>query len=396
MENQPKILVIDDEEAARYGICRALEGQGYLLEEASDGEAALAKIRKFQPEIIVSDINMPGIDGLALLEKVQEDPDAPLVVLITAYGSEEVVVQALRLGAYNYLSKPFEVAELRVIVRNALDKQRLLRENRHYVEELQRTLSELRQSQTALVQAEKMASLGGLVAGLAHEINTPLGVLQSSTQTIESAARKMHNWLQEQFPQQVGDAARFIDVLSGTANASQAACARIDTVVTNLREFTQLNRGEYRRASIHEGIESALNLANHAFGNDIEVVKDYGDLPEIECSPRELNQVFMNLLLNASDAIHQGGTAGAIRLRTRSREDFVEFEIEDNGSGIAAEHLEKIFDPGFTTKGVRVGVGLGLAICYQIVDAHRGRIEVNSRVGEGSSFTVTLPVNSRG
>ena len=104
----------------------------------------------------------------------------------------------------------------------------------------------------------------------------------------------------------------------------------------------------------------------------------------------------MNLLLNASEAIHQGGDRGAIRLRTRSREDFVEFEIEDNGSGIAAEHLEKIFDPGFTTKGVRVGVGLGLAICYQIVDAHGGRIEVNSRVGEGSCFTVTLPVNSRG
>ncbi len=186
-----RVLVIDDEEAARYGICRALAGQGYLLEEASDGEAALVKIQKFQPQVIVSDINMPGIDGLALLQKLQDNPEAPLVVMITAYGSEEVVVQALRLGAYNYLSKPFEVAELRVIVRNALDKQRLLRENRHYVEELQRTLTELQQSQTALVHAEKMASLGGLVAGLAHEINTPLGVLQSSTQTIESAARKM-------------------------------------------------------------------------------------------------------------------------------------------------------------------------------------------------------------
>ena len=396
MDSQLKILVIDDEEAARYGICRALAGQGYLLEEASDGEAALVKIQKFQPQVIVSDINMPGIDGLALLQKLQDNPEAPLVVMITAYGSEEVVVQALRLGAYNYLSKPFEVAELRVIVRNALEKQRLLRENRHYVQELQRTLTELQQSQVALVQAEKMASLGSLVAGLAHEINTPLGVLQSSTQTIESAARKIHNWLQEQFPQQLGDAARFIEVLSSTANDSQAACERIDATVRNLREFAQLNRGEFQRAQIHEGIESALNLVNHALGDDIEVVRDYGELPEIECSPRELNQVFMNLLLNASEAIHQRGDAGVIRLRTRSSGDFIQFEIEDNGSGIAAEHLEKIFDPGFTTKGVGVGAGLGLAICYQIVHAHRGRIEVNSRAGEGGHFTVTLPVNCRG
>ena len=396
MDNQPKILVIDDEEAARYGICRALAGQGYLLEEASDGEAALVKIQKFQPQVIVSDINMPGIDGLALLQKLQDNPEAPLVVMITAYGSEEVVVQALRLGAYNYLSKPFEVAELRVIVRNALEKQRLLRENRHYVQELQRTLTELQQSQVALVQAEKMASLGSLVAGLAHEINTPLGVLQSSTQTIESAARKIHNWLQEQFPQQLGDAARFIEVLSSTANDSQAACERIDATVRNLREFAQLNRGDFQRARIHEGIESALNLVNHALGDDIEVVRDYGELPEIECSPRELNQVFMNLLLNASEAIHQRGDAGVIRLRTRSSGDFIQFEIEDNGSGIAAEHLEKIFDPGFTTKGVGVGAGLGLAICYQIVHAHRGRIEVDSRAGEGGHFTVTLPVNCRG
>ena len=396
MDSQPKILVIDDEEAARYGICRALAGQGYLLEEASDGEAALVKIQKFQPQVIVSDINMPGIDGLALLQKLQDNPEAPLVVMITAYGSEEVVVQALRLGAYNYLSKPFEVAELRVIVRNALEKQRLLRENRHYVQELQRTLTELQQSQVALVQAEKMASLGSLVAGLAHEINTPLGVLQSSTQTIESAARKIHDWLQEQFPQQLGDAARFIEVLSSTANDSQAACERIDATVRNLREFAQLNRGDFQRARIHEGIESALNLVNHALGDDIEVVRDYGELPEIECSPRELNQVFMNLLLNASEAIHQRGDAGVIRLRTRSSGDFIQFEIEDNGSGIAAEHLEKIFDPGFTTKGVGVGAGLGLAICYQIVHAHRGRIEVNSRAGEGGHFTVTLPVNCRG
>ena len=183
------------------GIVRALSGQGYEIQEASDGDQALQTIRQFQPDVVLSDINMPAMDGLSLLKHLQaqaeDQPEVPLVVLITAYGSEEVVVKALRLGAYNYISKPFEIADLRVIIRNAVDKQRLLRENRRYLDRLQQTLAELRASQTALVQAEKMVSLGRLVAGIAHEMNTPLGVLQSGLKTIETAAARLKAGLTE-------------------------------------------------------------------------------------------------------------------------------------------------------------------------------------------------------
>jgi CheY-like chemotaxis protein len=193
----PKVLLIDDEEAARYGIRRALANQGYELDEAADGSSALSKIEAGQPDVVVSDINMPGIDGLTLLERLSRLPDAPLVILITAHGSESVAVQALRAGAYNYLAKPFEGDELRIAVANAVEKQRLLRENRHYTAELERTLAELRQSQAALVHAEKMASLGRLVAAVAHEINTPLGVLEASSGTIETATGRMRGSLQQ-------------------------------------------------------------------------------------------------------------------------------------------------------------------------------------------------------
>ncbi len=201
MERPPKVLVIDDEEAARYGIVRALSGQGYEIQEASDGDQALETIRQFQPDVVLSDINMPAMDGLSLLKHLQgqakDESEVPPVVLITAYGSEEVAVKALRLGAYNYISKPFEIADLRVIIRNAIDKQRLLRENRRYLSQLHQTLAELKASQTALVQAEKMASLGRLVAGIAHEMNTPLGVLQSGLKTIETASTRLKAELTE-------------------------------------------------------------------------------------------------------------------------------------------------------------------------------------------------------
>ena len=396
MELEPKILIIDDEEAARYGISRALNGQGYLLEEAGDGVSALAKIAQFRPDVVVSDINMPGMDGIALLRHLNQEPEAPLVVLITAYGSEQVAIEALRSGAHNYLSKPFEVEELRLIVAGAVDKQRLLRENRFYYREIERMLAELKESQAALVHAEKMASLGKLVAGVAHEINTPLGALQSTANTIQRAAEKICECCKDQPAEAAGRVRAMAESLIGMAAQAQAACDRINTIVTNLRHFAQLDRADVQRVQIQPGLENTIHLLRHEFAGRAEVVTECGDLPEIDCAPRELNQLFMNLLLNAKEAIAQTGSPGLIRVRTWFEADSVKIQIEDNGCGIAPENLSRIFDPGFTTKGVRVGTGLGLPICHQIVRAHRGRIDVDSRLGKGATFTVTLPVKPSG
>jgi len=374
----PRILIIDDEEAARYGISRALANQGYELSEAENGLAALAKVEEFQPDVIVSDINMPGMDGISLLRHVNETPEPPLVVLITAYGSEQVAIEALRSGAHDYISKPFEVQELRLVLAGAVDKRRLLRE--------------LRESQTALVHAEKIASLSRLVAAVAHDINNPLGALQSSVDTMRRAADKVQAWCGSQPPEMASQIRNTVEALATVAAQAQGACDRIHLIVGNLRQFAQLDRGDVLRVHIHTGIESTLHLLRYEFGDRIRVETEFGDLPEIDCAPRDLNQLFMNLLLNAKQAIDRDGRPGLIRIRTWSEGDAVKIGISDNGGGIAPEKLGGIFDPGFTTQGGRVGADLGLPICQQIARAHHGRIEAESRQGEGSTFTVTLPV----
>ncbi|MGH9660051.1 MAG: response regulator, partial [Bryobacteraceae bacterium] len=180
----PKVLIVDDEDAARYGIRRGLAGKGYELTEAGSGRAALEQIRAAQPDVVVSDVNMPEMDGLTLLREIASAVDAPVVVLITAYGSERVAIDALRAGAYDYLSKPFELDELRAVVRNAVERRRLERENREYQRRLQETMAEL-------VRSEKIAALGRLAAGLAHEVNNPLGALVSGIDTMDRAARRI-------------------------------------------------------------------------------------------------------------------------------------------------------------------------------------------------------------
>ncbi len=209
------------------------------------------------------------------------------------------------------------------------------------------------------------------------------------------AVEKIGEWCKEQPQGNTYQVKTIADNLVGVASQCVAACDRINGIVTNLRRFAQLDRADVQRVHIHSGIESAIHLLRHEFSG-IELVTEFGELPEIDCAPRELNQLFMNLLLNAREATAETGKPGVIRIRTWPEGDTVKIRISDNGCGIAPENLNKIFDPGFTTKGVRVGTGLGLAICYQIVRAHQGRIEVESRPGEGTAFTVTLPVRFAG
>jgi signal transduction histidine kinase len=375
LENPPKVLIIDDEEAARYGIRRALGNQGYELEEAGDGAAALTRLDAFQPDVIISDINMPGMDGLTLLRHLNRQEEPPLVVLITAYGSEAVAAEALRAGAYDYLAKPFDLESLRAAVRNAVDRQRLRRE--------------LRRSQAALAHAEKMAALGRLVAGVAHEINTPLGVLQSNANTLARAAGKLAGTLAED-----AAARRYIELITSTSGLAGQACERISQIVGNLKQFARLDEAEIQQARLQEGLENTLVLLAPQIGADIEIERAFGDLPEISCAPRQLNQVWLHLLVNAVEAIRRAGRRGTIRIETRVENGAARVAIEDNGCGIPPENLDRIFEPGFTTKGVKVGTGLGLPICFQVVREHGGRIEVESRPNEGTRFTVVLPLET--
>lgn len=248
--------------------------------------------------------------------------------------------------------------------------------------QLSQTLTELRQTQAQLIQSEKMAALGNLVAGVAHEINTPLGAINSNTDVLARGIRKLAPLAGEQGENMVA-------TLESMLQTNAEACRRISAIVKNLKTFSRLDEAEWKSAGLREGMESTLTLIHHLYKGRIEVVREFGEIPPVECHPGQINQVFMNLLVNAIQAIDGPGT---IWVRIGAQGDRVRVEVQDTGSGIAEEHLPKIFDPGFTTKGVGVGTGLGLSICHQIIAAHHGTIQVASQKGVGTTFTLLLPL----
>ncbi|GMR22627.1 MAG: hypothetical protein BMS9Abin37_0990 [Acidobacteriota bacterium] len=263
---------------------------------------------------------------------------------------------------------------------------------KRYAEKLESTNHELRETQMALVQTEKMASLGKLVAGIAHEINTPVGAVSSNADLMRRALTKLRHAIGESQIPENRDLEKALTALEHVASVNREACERIAKIVRELRNFARLDEAERKRVDVHEGIESTLTLLHHELKKRIDVVREFGDLPEIECFPSRLNQVFMNLLVNTIQAIDG---KGRITVRTSASDAHVRLEFRDSGRGVPPDVLPQIFDPGFTTKGVGVGSGLGLAICYQIVRKdHGGEISVDSKTGVGTTFTVTLPIRA--
>jgi signal transduction histidine kinase len=276
----------------------------------------------------------------------------------------------------------------------AIENARLYGQLEQKVEErtaaLSRALAELRAAQAQLVQSEKMAALGTLVAGVAHEINTPLGAVSSNTDLLARALQKARQALEESGGPEL--ARRYVERATGVLDISREACRRIDQIVRSLRTFSRLDEAERKLANLHEALDSTLTLVGHLLKNRVSVRKEYGSLPLVDCYANQLNQVFLNILVNAAQAI---ADTGEIAIRTRclpANGGRAVIEIADTGCGIPPEHMAKIFDPGFTTKGVGVGTGLGLAICYRIISDHNGRIEVESTVGQGSTFRIIVPL----
>ncbi|HYM13382.1 MAG TPA: ATP-binding protein [Bryobacterales bacterium] len=270
-------------------------------------------------------------------------------------------------------------------------------ELRRYAEDLERQVEErseaLQRSRAQLVEQDKMAALGALVSGIAHDMHTPIGTITSNSDVlVRSLARLREVIASEACPEAFrnnADLKRVLGVIEEISRVNQLACERIIGIVRSLRNFARLDEAEVRSTDLHEGIESTLTLVHHELKNRITVNKEFGDIPRVPCHSNQLNQVFMNMLVNASHAI---GGKGAITIRTFRDGDMVKIQIADTGSGIPPENLQRIFDTGFTTKKAGVGTGLGLAICRKIIEDHHGKIEVESEVGRGTTFTISLPV----
>ena len=252
---------------------------------------------------------------------------------------------------------------------------------------------QLRETQAQLVQSEKMAALGMLVAGIAHEINTPIGAIRSMHDTLQRAVQKLESTLESVCcpdAPETGAIQSFMRIIGEANQVIASGTARVTEIVRRLRSFARLDEAELKLADVREGLEDTLALIHHELKHGITVRRNYGDVPPFACYPGRLNQVFLNILINARQAV---GGQGEITITTYRRGNNACIEIADNGAGIPPEHLARIFDPGFTTKGVGVGTGLGLSICYRIVQDHRGEIKVASQVGVGTRFTIVLPMD---
>jgi len=267
------------------------------------------------------------------------------------------------------------------------------REKQKMMDELARTNDELRQTQAQLVQSEKMASLGSLVAGVAHEINTPIGAISSMHDTSTKAFNKLKNELDDLLDKdsrQDKMLKKAENIIDDANRVIASGSERVAEIVRRLRSFARLDEAELKNVNVHDGIEDTLLLIHHEIKNRVEIIRSYGEVGNIWCYPRQLNQVFLNLFMNASQAIEG---KGVIAISTKKQNEHLIIEIADNGTGIKKEHLEKIFDPGFTTKGVGVGTGLGLSICYRIIENHKGDIWASNREGGGALFTISLPLH---
>jgi signal transduction histidine kinase len=253
---------------------------------------------------------------------------------------------------------------------------------------LTRTLDELQQTQMHLVQSEKMAMLGQFVAGIAHEVNTPLGTMLANTQTLEKVLEK--------FNPEIPPEAKYLKMAHDILSLNRLAGERIKDTVVNLRNFARLDESELKTVDIHEGLESTLLLMKHSLQDHLVIERAYDrEHGFLKCFPGLLNQVFMNLMVNATHAL-EGRENPILRIETQLVQDValgdcLQVSVVDNGKGIAEEHLSKLFDPGFTTKSRGVGTGLGLALCFRIVEKHRGRIDVHSSVNVGTRFDVIIP-----
>jgi len=278
----------------------------------------------------------------------------------------------------------------------------------HAEKERQKELNkDLKESHDQLMQSEKMASIGQLAAGVAHEINNPIGYVYSNLGTLEKYVQDVFSMIDsyEQAEGAIADEAvrtrlqaarKKLDIaflkedLGALMSESMDGITRVKNIVQNLKDFSHVDAAdEWHFADLHKGLDSTLNIVNNEIKYKADVVREYGDIPEVECLPSQLNQVFMNLLVNAAHAIEERGT---ITVRTGQQGDEVWVEVADTGKGIAPENLKKIFDPFFTTKPIGKGTGLGLSLSYGIVQKHHGRIEVRSEPGKGTIFKVWLPV----
>ena len=375
MSKPLRALIVEDSEQDAALLIRELRRAGYDLNYERDEtpEAMNAALDKQTWDIVLSDFSMPRFSGPAALEVVRKrNLDLPFIIVSGTIG-EETAVQSLRAGAHDFLVKGALARLLPAIEREL--REAALR-------------AEKKKMQEQLLIAERMASVGLLAAGLAHEINNPLAILISN---LELASRELGEMA-------AGAPAGRAGELAGPLRDAQEAAERVRLIVRDLKVFSRSNDAESRGpVDIHGVMESAIRMASNEIRHRARLTRDYADGVLVTGNESRLGQVFLNLIVNAAHAIPEGhADTNEIKIVTRTvSPDRVAIEIHDTGTGIPADVLPHIFDAFFTTKAATTGTGLGLAICHRIIADHGGEISVESRVGVGTVFRTLLPSANR-
>jgi len=408
-----KILAVDDDITVQIILQELLESEGHEVLLADDGEVALRKTQELQPDLIICDWMMPKLDGLELCRRIKADPQLATIFLILLTIREQVAdrVQGLDSGADDFLSKPIEPSELQARVRSGL---RLCQLNK----QLSQALHNLKQTQSQLVQSEKMSSLGRMVAGIAHEINNPVTFIHGNLSYIEDYSQDLFDLVESYQQEYPHPSPRLQDKITDVnldflsqdfpkvLASMKVGTERLQELVLSLRKFSRLNEAERKSVDLHEGIEGALFLVQHRLSTStgqpwIQIIKEYSNIPPFECYPGQLNQVFLHLINNAIDALEidkekesaLAKTIPTIKIQTTLHNNYqVVIRIIDNGTGIAESVKPRIFDPFFTTKPVGQGRGLGLSIAHQIVvNQHGGELDCVSQPNVGTEMIIKLP-----
>jgi signal transduction histidine kinase len=438
------VMAIDDDPMITTLLKRFLEPLGFQLGECHNAVKAEELLEKTLPDVVLVDLYLPEISGFELIERFHERwPALPLVAIS---GTDKIadVVRAMRIGAWNFVEKPMldfgiiadtlKMAAYRAEkIREKIRDEESLRQQKEDLEalvsersaallqtnqKLQETIKKLQQSQAQMVQQEKLASIGNLAAGIAHELNTPVGFVSSNFKSMKDYILKFKHLIEEyrRFYDRLvgidGVPVAELGALSALEEAlqldfiledldelfteSEDGFERITSIVTKLREFSRVDQREDKTLyCLNKAVETTLVVARNEYKYNAKIATHFDpQLPEVYCHVGQINQVILNIIVNAAQAIKAQGRQefGSIEITTGAAADHVWCRIRDDGPGIKPEHLKMIFDPFFTTKPVGEGTGLGLNISYDIiVQKHDGELTVDSKPGCGTTFTIKLP-----
>ncbi|GAA6623922.1 response regulator [Scytonema sp. NUACC26] len=431
-EYKGNILVVDDTPDNLRLLSAMLTTQGYEVRKALNGKMALTACHMVLPDVILLDINMPGMDGYEVCQQLKLDErtyDIP-VIFISALDDVLDKVKAFDVGGVDYITKPFHGAEVLLRIENQINLRFLQGKLKEQNLLLQKALDELKVAQVQQIQNEKMAALGQLVAGIAHEVNNPISLIYGNIEYVSQYLQQLINVVEvyrEEYSQptlKIQQIIRDVDLnfLMNDAQKLMGAmyrgADRIRQIVLALQNFSRLDEADMKPVNIHEGIDSTIVMLEHRLREtqhrpSINITREYSSLPLVTCYPSDLNQVFMHIISNAIDALDREtgdwrmGTGNTtppipnsespiptIYIQTQiTSKNAVRISIADNGPGIDESVRSRLFDPFFTTKPIGKGSGLGLSISYQIVvNKHQGKIQCHSSVGKGAEFIVEIPV----